>query len=52
MKDLNIGLEGELVESSPNSTSRIEIQGSRLGRDSALGQLKVDSNYDLGRGQG
>nr|KAJ0186050.1 hypothetical protein LSAT_V11C900456960 [Lactuca sativa] len=35
MKDLNISLEGELVESSPNSTSRNGIQDNRLGRDSA-----------------
>nr|KAJ0209431.1 hypothetical protein LSAT_V11C400185580 [Lactuca sativa] len=35
MKDLNISLEGELVESSPNSTSRNGIQDNRLGRDLA-----------------
>ena len=35
MKDLNISLEGELVESTPNSTSRDGIQVSRLDRDSA-----------------
>ena len=60
MKDLNIGHEGEPVESSPNSTGRIGIQGSRLRRDSASrkansasrGQLKVDSDFDLGQGQG
>ena len=56
MKDLNISLEGELVESTPNSTSRDGIQVSRLDRElgelasqlGESGQLKVDSDFDLG----